>query len=272
MATFHTPEPITAVVEVVAGAVHLAATDRDDTVVDVWPRDPERASDVRAAEQTRIDFRNGTLVVTAGRKVLSLGRGGAVRVDIALPARSRLDLSSASADIDADGVYSDCRSASASGAMRVATVAGNIKADSASGDITIGDLAGNARIATASGDAAIDRIDGDVKFQAASGSLTIGTLRGHATHQAASGSVTVTVAVSGALSAQTGSGEVEVGIPEGTAARLELKTHSGAVDNGLQASDGPADGDETLVVRARTGSGDISIRRAVGPVSAGRSS
>jgi hypothetical protein len=263
MTTFHTAEPITAVVEIVAGAVHLAATDRDDTVVDIKPRDPERASDVRAAEQARVDFHNGTLVVTAGRKVLSLGRGGAVRVDIALPAGSRLNLSSASADIDADGVYSDCRCASASGSVRVATITGNIKADSASGDISIGDVAGNAQIATASGDASIDRIDGDVKFQAASGSLAVGTLRGHLKHQAASGSVTVGVGISGALSAQTGSGEVEVGIPEGTAARLELKTHSGTVDNGLQASEGPADGDETFMVHARTGSGDISIRRAV---------
>lgn len=264
MTTFHTPEPITAVVEVVAGAVHLAATDRDDTVVDIRPRDPERASDVRAAEQTRIDFHDGRLVVTAGRKVLSLGRGGAVRVDIALPARSRLDLSSASADVTADGLYSDCRFASASGAMRVSTVAGSFKADTASGDVTVGDLAGNARIATASGEAAIDRIDGDIKFQAASGSLTVGTMRGHVKHQTASGSVTVATAVSGTLSAQTGSGEVEVGIPEGTAARLELKTHSGTVDNGLQSSDGPGDGDETFRLQARTGSGDISIRRAVG--------
>ncbi len=269
MTTFHTPEPITAVVQVVAGAVRLTATDRDDTVVDVRPRDPERASDVRAAEQTRVDYHNGTLVVTAGRKVLSLGRGGAVRVDIALPTGSRLDLSSASADVDADGVYSDCRFASASGSVRVATVTGNLKADTASGDIAAGDVAGNARIATASGDAAIDRIEGDVKFQAASGNLTIGTLRGHVKHQAASGSVTVAAAVTGALHAQTGSGEVEVGVPAGTAARLELKTHSGTVDNGLQSSDGPAVGDETFVVHARTGSGDISIRRAVGPVVTG---
>ncbi|MFV8052746.1 DUF4097 family beta strand repeat-containing protein [Mycobacterium sp. 48b] len=272
MPTFHTSEPITAVVEVVAGAVRLAATDRDDIVVDIKPRDPERASDVRAAEQARVDFHNGTLTVTAGRKVLSLGRGGAVRVDIALPTGSRLNLSSASADIDADGVYSDCRCATAGGAVRVAKITGNIKADSASGDVSIGAVAGDARIATASGDASIDRADGDVRFQAASGSLVIGTLRGQVKHQAASGSVRVGVGISGALSAQTGSGEVEVGIPEGTAARLELKTHSGTVDNGLQASDGPADGDETFMVHARTGSGDISVRRAVGPVSADQSS
>ncbi|MDH6197391.1 hypothetical protein M2272_004044 [Mycobacterium frederiksbergense] len=262
MSTFNTPEPISVTVEVVAGTVHLTASDRDDTVVEVAPRDPGRASDVRVAEQTRVDYRDGTLTVTAGRRMLSLGRGGAVRIDIALPAESRLKISSASADTEADGRYSDCRFATASGDVRIDDVAGNIKADSASGDIAVGKVVGEARIATASGDARIDHVEGNVKFQAASGNLIVGTLRGNLTVQAASGSVTVAVAAAGALTAHTSSGEVEVGIPEGTAARLELNTRSGAVDNRLGESDGPVAGDETVIVQARTGSGDISIRRA----------
>jgi hypothetical protein len=51
MPTFATPEPISATVEVVSGAVHVSASDRDDTVVEVAPRDPGRPSDVRVAEQ-----------------------------------------------------------------------------------------------------------------------------------------------------------------------------------------------------------------------------
>ncbi|MEE6166268.1 MULTISPECIES: DUF4097 family beta strand repeat-containing protein [unclassified Mycolicibacterium] len=262
METFHTPEPISADVEVVAGVVRVSASNRDDTIVEVAPRDPSRPSDVRIAEQARIDYRDGALTVSAGRRILSLGRGGAVRIDIALPAGSRLKVSSASADTEADGSYSDCRFATASGDVRVDTVSGNLKADSASGDIAIGRLVGDARIATASGDARIDHVEGDVTFQAASGNLGVGTLRGNLKVRAASGSVTVTVAAAGALDAHTSSGEVEVGIPEGTAARLELTTGSGAVDNRLETSDGPAAGDETLIVHARTGSGDISIRRA----------
>ncbi|MFN3004883.1 DUF4097 family beta strand repeat-containing protein [Mycolicibacterium wolinskyi] len=268
MTTYQTPQPITAVVEVVAGAVRLVASDRDDTVVEVRPRDPNRASDVRVAEQARVEFHNGTLKVSAGRKVLSLGRGGAVHVDIELPAKSRLKASSASADVKADGSYSECRFASASGHVRIGTVIGNVKADSASGDVTVDDVVGNASISTASGEAAIGRIEGDVKFQAASGGITVGLLRGNMKAQTASGSVAVTAAVNGGLNAQTASGEVEVGIPEGTAARLELASKSGSVTNALQTADGPVDGDDTVVVHARTGSGDISIRRAAGPVPA----
>ncbi|MCW2528323.1 MAG: hypothetical protein QOD90_2033 [Mycobacterium sp.] len=263
MPIFQTPEPITATVEVAAGSVHLAATDRDDTVVEVSPRNPNRASDVRAAEQARVDFRHGTLVVSAGRRMLSMGRGGAVRVDIGLPSGSRLHASSASAEVRADGLLGDCRLASASGDLLVDSVSGQIKADTASGQISVQNAGGNVSIATASGDVTIGRLDGDLKFQAASGALGIDELRGDVTVRTASGRVTIAAAVKGAVSIVASSGEVEVGVATGTAAKLDLRSGSGLVSNGLEPADGPADGDETLVVQVRTGSGDIAVRRSV---------
>jgi DUF4097 and DUF4098 domain-containing protein YvlB len=121
---------------------------------------------------------------------------------------------------------------------------------------------GAAAICTASGDATIGDLDGDVKFRAASGSLTIMRLQGNVNAQTASGEVTVATAVNGSVSAQTSSGEVVVGIAEGTAAQLDLRTGSGDVRNSLTPSDGPAEGDQTLVVHARTGSGDVAVQRA----------
>jgi DUF4097 and DUF4098 domain-containing protein YvlB len=114
----------------------------------------------------------------------------------------------------------------------------------------------------------IDHLEGDVKFQAASGGITIGRLRGNAKAQTASGSIAVATAVNGAFTAHTASGEVEVGIPQGTAARLDLRTRSGLVTNALQEANGPAENDETLIVQARTGSGDIMVRRSSGPAAA----
>lgn len=263
MPTFATPQPITATIEVVSGSVHIAATDRDDTLVEVRPRDPNRASDIRVAESARIDFDNGTLTVAAGRRFISLGRGGAVVVDIELPTRSRLEVSSASADLRADGAYSDCRYATASGDAVIESVSGKLKSDSASGAITVGVLAGTATVSTASGDAAFGELTGDIKFRAASGSLSVSKLRGTVDAQTASGETTVTAGVSGEVSVQSGSGDTLVGVEEGTAAKLELRTHSGEVRNSLQPSDGPVDGDETLRVRVKTGSGDIRIQRAV---------
>jgi DUF4097 and DUF4098 domain-containing protein YvlB len=261
MPTFETPQPITAKVEISAGSVRLVASDRDDTVVEVRPRDASRSHDVKAAEQVRVDFSNGTLLVSSQRG-FSFPRRGAVVVDIALPSGSRLHASSASASITADGRYADCKFASASGDLEVGSVAGNLKADTGSGGITVRDINGSASVSTASGDAAIGDLDGDVKFRAASGSLTVGRLHGNLEAQTASGDVTVTTAVNGGVSAQTSSGELLVGIAEGTAAQLDLRTGSGEVRNVLTPSDGPAEGDETLVVRARTGSGDVVVQRA----------
>ena len=42
MPNFDTPQPITATVEISAGTVRLVASDRDDTVVEVRPRDESR--------------------------------------------------------------------------------------------------------------------------------------------------------------------------------------------------------------------------------------
>jgi Putative adhesin len=267
MPTFPTPDPISAVIEVAAGSVHLNAADRDDTVVDVRPRDESRPHDVKAAEQMRVDFHNGTLTVSS-RRGFSFPRRGAVAVDIALPKGSRLQASVASAQLTADGEYADCKLASASGDLAVESVLGKIKADTASGDISIQSAKTSASMASASGDASIGTLEGDVKFQAASGSLTVGRLQGNVKAQTASGDATVTTAVNGTISVQTASGEVEVGIAEGTAARLDLRTHSGDVLNTLQPSDGPAEGDETLAVHVRTATGGIRMQRATGPAAA----
>jgi len=263
MPEFASPEPITAIVEVVAGSVRLTADDREDTVVEIRPCDSSRSSDVRAAEQARIDFHNNTLKVSAGPKFVALGRGGAVDIDIALPSRSRLHMSSASADIYTAGILADSRFSSASGDLELDGIEGRIKADTASGDVAVRRLTGNALFATASGNARICHLDGGLKFQTASGELSIERLQGNAQAQTASGSVAITSAVNGSVVGATSSGEVEVGIPAGTAARLDLATSSGAVLNSLTPTDSrPTDAEETLTVHVRTSSGDISVQRA----------
>ena len=261
MANFETPQPVTAVVEIAAGSIRLVASDRGDTVAEARPCDESRPHDVKAAEQIRIDFSNGTLAVTSKRG-FSFPRRGAVVVDIALPSGSRLDVSVASANVVADGELGDCKFASASGDLEVGTVVGHLQADTASGGVTIGGINGSALMSTASGDIAIGNLDGDAKFRAASGSLTVKRLRGNVNAQTASGDVGAVSAVTGSVSVHTSSGELVVGVAEGTAAQLDLQTRSGEVRNSLTPSDGPAEGDETLLVHARTGSGDVIVQRA----------
>lgn len=267
MPTFDTPQPITATVEISAGSVRLVATERVDTVVEVRPCDESRPQDVKAAEQVRVDFTNGMLTVQSQRG-FSFPRRGAVAVDVALPSGSRLHASVVSAQLTADGEYADCTLASVSGDVAVATATGKVKADNISGAVSVQLAKDSAVVSTVSGDATFGEMQGDIKFRAASGSLSVGRLVGGLSAQTASGDVTVATAVRGNISIQTASGEVGVGIAEGTAAQLDLRTRSGSVRNFLESTDGPADGDQTLVVHARTASGDVVVQRAIDPAAA----
>ncbi|ORV10357.1 DUF4097 family beta strand repeat-containing protein [Mycobacterium celatum] len=245
MPTFATPEPISARIDAGEGSIRLIATDRTDTVVEVRPRDPNRQADVRSAEQARVSYANGQLAVAPAKFGFLGYRMGAVDIIVKLPSRSRVRAAVASADVHADGEFADFDLASASGSLAAQSITGQLKA------------------ATASGGADIGELDGDVNFSTASGSLSLGRLRGRVKSQTASGSVHIAAAVSGAVVAYTSSGAVEVGVPEGSAARLDIVTGSGVITNRLEPSGGPEEGDETLSVKVRTGSGDVDIHRAV---------
>lgn len=262
MQTFDTPEPINVRLEAGAGSVRLVATERADTVVHVRPRDESSSSDVWAAEHTRVDFRDGKLIISGAKRGLPRLRGGAVNLEVLLPSRSRVYATLASADLRADGEFADFRFGSASGTVELDVVTGKIKGATASGSLRVNSVEGYAILGTASGAVHVGKLDGELKFKAASGSLTLDTLRGSVKSRTASGSVVVGTAIRGAVSAGTGSGGLAIGIPEGTAARLDINTGSGVVTNRLSPSDGPELGDETLTVQVRTGSGDVDIHRA----------
>ena len=87
--TFESPGPITANLDVVVGDVRVAAGERADTVVDVRPSDPSNKEDTKAAEQTRVEFEQGHLLVKTPkvRSWALRSHGGSVDVTVELPVR-----------------------------------------------------------------------------------------------------------------------------------------------------------------------------------------
>ena len=67
MPKFETPQPIAITVDVILGDVKIIASDRADTVVEVRPSDPSKKDDVRAAQETEVDFVAGHLTVKEPR-------------------------------------------------------------------------------------------------------------------------------------------------------------------------------------------------------------
>ena len=121
MPTFDTPEPISATVEPVVGNVRVIASDRTDTVVDVRPTDESDASDVKAAEQTRVEFSAGTLTVRAPkmRPFDFSNKTRSIEVTIELPTGSRIQGSTGLGDLHGTGRLGECRYKSGTGHLQL---------------------------------------------------------------------------------------------------------------------------------------------------------
>ena len=83
---------------------------RTDTVVDVAPSDASNDEDRQAAEQTRVEYDDGQLLVKAPklRSGLSRSSGGSIDVTIELPAGSHLHGPPAGR-LPCDGPLGECR-------------------------------------------------------------------------------------------------------------------------------------------------------------------
>lgn len=101
----------------------------------------------------------------------------------------------------------------------------------------------------------------DVRLKTANGDITVYRALAGVDAKTAYGGVRVGEVVRGAVVLETGFGELELGIREGTAAWLDVNSQHGTVRSDLSADDGPGEAEETVEVRARTGYGDIVIRR-----------
>jgi DUF4097 and DUF4098 domain-containing protein YvlB len=283
MPTFDTPQPIVATIELVIGDARLTAGDRIDTVVEVRPSDPSHELDVQAAEQTRVEFSAATghlLVRTPKQRGLNpFGKVGSVDLSIELPAGSQVDASGSVAAFRLTGRLGDCRLKTSAGDIQVddagrldvRTAAGEIVVDHVAGDLEISTATGRVRvravdgaavIKNSNGDSWVGAVRGDLRINAANGDIVVDRAQANVTAATANGDVRVGDLTRGSASLKTALGQVEIGIHAGTAARLDAHTSFGRVVNEMSAADQPAPTDETVEVRARTGYGDIVIRRS----------
>ncbi len=263
MPTFDTPSPVSARIDLAAGSVRVRASDRPVTVVEVRPHDERSGADVQAAEQATVTCSDGTLLVrTTGRpRLLFLGSGGRVDVDVDLPQDSSVEVRTSAGDVSCSGRLGTTSLESRYGDLRLDTATG-LRARTSSGGITAGTVEGDTVAHTDYGDVRIGRTDGDARLRSACGDVTVDRAAGTLVGSTNYGRVRVGEAVRGSLVLETAYGEVEAGIAAGTAAWLDLSSASGTVRNELAAADGPEDATGTVEVRARTAYGDILVRRA----------
>jgi Putative adhesin len=280
MSRFETPQPISVVLDLRVADVRVTAGERADTIVQIRPSDSSRRDDVTAAEQTRVEYADGRLLVKEPRRLREwspFSDGGSIDVDIELPAGSDLNGHTAVGAFRCSGPLGRCELKSSAGEIsldratrvklatagdiRFERVSGDAELTTATGDVRAGEIDGSAAIKNSNGDTRIGEVGGDLRVQAANGDIDIDQSHGSVTAKTANGHIRVGNVHRGSLVAATATGHIEVGIADGVAAWLDLNTGYGRVHNGLDAAEGPGSAHEQVEVRARTGFGDITIRR-----------
>lgn len=279
MPAFDTPEPITATLSIEAGSFRVIAGDGASTVVDVRPDSETREADVRAAERTRVEFANGTLLVKGPKELSPFSKGSSIDVEVTLPAGSEVRATAALAHFSARGRLGDCEVKTSAGDIQLEQ-AGSLRLTTGYGEVSVGRANGSAHVTTASGEIRLaaakgavtvknsngivdlGEIEGELSVKVSNGSVTVERAAADVTVKSANGAIRVGELASGTAVLETAAGQVEFGVREGTAAWLDVRTRAGAVRNALAEAEPPAEPADTLKVRARTGMGDIRIRRA----------
>jgi DUF4097 and DUF4098 domain-containing protein YvlB len=279
MPSFETAEKISAAVELMSGAVRIVATDRGDTVVEVRPCDESHEADVKAAQQTRVEYAAGRLSVKGPKNRGLFGKAGSVEVSIELPTGSSVRGDAAAALFRCEGRIGECKIKSTvgdiqlqeAGSVELNTTSGDVLADrvagsveitTSSGAVRIREIDGNAFIRNSNGDTFVGEVTGELRLNGASGGVNVDSAQDSVDVRIAKGSIRIGEIVRGRIVLETAVGSLEIGIREGTAALLDVSTTQGGVRNDLTAADGPAETDERAEVRGRTSTGDILIHRA----------
>ncbi|MBM0274881.1 DUF4097 family beta strand repeat protein [Micromonospora sp. STR1s_6] len=208
MQTFHTPAPISVVLAIPAGRVQFIAGDRADTTVEVAPSDPGRSRDTKVAAQTAVSYTDGVLRITTSTPGNPpLGPSGSLEVTVRLPADSRVDATTASAELRGVGRLGDL---AFDGAYRNIKIdeAASVRLTATDGDVEVGRLNGPAQISTARGDIRIaEAVHGTVVLRTQSGDI----------------SVTAAAGVSAALVAETGYGRVSNALKNDGSTALDIR-------------------------------------------------
>jgi len=288
LSNFNTPSPISVALDLYVADVRFAVSDRADTIVEVRPSDPNKAADIKAAENTRVEYDEATRMLSiVSRKprsrfvTFSSKRPESIDIVIQLPTDSDVRGEADLGDFQADGVLGTVELKTDLGAVRLAET-GPLKLRVGVGGITVEGVSGPAEVHSGSSDIRIGAVDGTADVSTGNGKVRVGVVTGPATIKTSNGSASVDRALSditatssngevrigevvrGKVTATSKNGGVEVGVREGSAAWLELNTDVGRVYNELDSSDAPETGEpvDKVEVRAGTKLGDVTIRRA----------
>jgi DUF4097 and DUF4098 domain-containing protein YvlB len=283
---FETPAPVRLDIRLGAGELRLETADVNETTIVLEPLRDNEAS-VSAIENARVELREAAdghdvlIDVRDRSRGLGFSRGAQVLAEIHCPNGATVAAECGSADVEGRGrfgavkvetgsgdvefgeITGEARIDAASGDVQVAAIGGETRINTASGDVQVASVGGDAKINSASGDVMLREVEGTLEINSASGDVLVREARSSATINTASGDQTIGSLARGSANLKSASGNIKVGIREGSTLWVDARSRSGEVRSELPVSDLPPEGDAPRVeLRANTMSGDISVVRA----------
>jgi DUF4097 and DUF4098 domain-containing protein YvlB len=277
--TFQSPGPARLDVRIGSGEIRLETSEAAETTVTLEPLRDNEAS-ASAVQEARIEQRGDEILVDVRDRRRGF-RGADVLISIQCPEESSVRAKTSSADIEGHGRFGTVEVGTGSGDVQFSEVSGDAEINAASGDVQISRVGGQGRINTASGDVQVGSIGGEAKINSASGDvqireaanrLEVNTASGDVLVREASSSVSLNSAsgdqtlgsvTEGKVDVKTASGDLKIGIREGSTLWVDARSRSGEVRSELPVSDLPPEGDAPHIeLRANSMSGDITVVRA----------
>jgi DUF4097 and DUF4098 domain-containing protein YvlB len=236
-----------------AGRIDIETSDDPTTIVDV----EAIRGDV---EDLKVEQHGRDIVIETRKK---FGRNSEFAIRISTPHGADVDANVASADIHVAGRLGGLEVNTASGDVQADEVERDVKIRSASGDVRLTAVGGRADVNSASGDVQIDSAGAGGTIRSASGDIQIGEAAKRVNVQTASGDLHVVSIAEGEVDAKSASGDVLVGIRQGSRLYVDARSMSGDTSSEVELDSVEAATDGPLVsVKAATMSGDIRIVRA----------
>jgi DUF4097 and DUF4098 domain-containing protein YvlB len=266
---FDTPERVMLDLRLPEGSIELETVDGAATAIELDARGHE--DEIRELlEGARVEAReipggHEVIVDVEDRRRIGFGfwRRVDVRLSVRAPHGAEARIDSASADARARGRLGALEATTASGDIEVDEVTGDAAIKSASANVEVRSVGGAAVVTTASGDVELGRVDGHAVVKTASGDVTIRDAGATVTVTTASGDQRIEAVGEGAVTLQSASGDIEVGIRKGSNLWVDARAMSGETSSELELSDAPPEDDAPLVeLRATSMSGDIRVVRA----------
>jgi Putative adhesin len=258
--------PLSLDLRVPAGSIAVDAVETSQLDVELDPRN-DAARDTLDAVVVELRHRGEgqeLVVHVPERRGFGLfGRGPEFDLRVRCPEGASVRSGSASADFEGRGVLGSLEVKTASGDVEAAHVTGEAKIQTASGDVELGTAAGTATIQTASGDVAVQQAEKPIRAQLVSGDLVIRDAHDSVDATTVSGDQRLGAVSTGAISLQSVSGDINVGVRPGRNVWMDVRSLSGDTSSQLTTTEEPAtDEDPVVELRIKSVSGDVEIESA----------